>query len=160
MYWIVPHIVNALPPRFSRRESPKSDKRRWPESKHMLLLMHFYTLFFRQCHWMFLQESSVFVLPILFVPFLDALQMGSTIVFKFSIVFAFFFLWLDRLLSCTNIRLKYVLACVLVLLLLWQFVFCMMSAVSRQPLLLHTILYVVCIWATKVVSPLMINEVK
>lgn len=28
MYCIVPHMVNARPPRFSRRESPKSDKRR------------------------------------------------------------------------------------------------------------------------------------
>lgn len=33
MYCIVPHMVNARPPRFSRRESPKSDKRRWPEWK-------------------------------------------------------------------------------------------------------------------------------
>lgn len=33
MYCIVPHMVNARPPRFSRRESPKSDKRRWPASK-------------------------------------------------------------------------------------------------------------------------------
>lgn len=36
MYCIVPHMVNARPPRFSRRESPKSDKRRWPEGKHIL----------------------------------------------------------------------------------------------------------------------------
>lgn len=36
MYCIVPQMVNARPPRFSRRESPKSDKRRWPGWKHTL----------------------------------------------------------------------------------------------------------------------------
>lgn len=46
MYWIVPHMVNALPPRRSRRESPKSDRRRWPESKetHQKVLKLIYVI--------------------------------------------------------------------------------------------------------------------
>lgn len=36
MYWIVPQIVKARPPRLSRRESPKSERRTWPETKHTL----------------------------------------------------------------------------------------------------------------------------
>lgn len=33
MYWMVPQMVNARPPRSNRRDKPKSARRRWPAAE-------------------------------------------------------------------------------------------------------------------------------
>ena len=41
IYWMVPQMVKALPPRSRRRDKPKSAKRRWPRTEHFLYVWFF-----------------------------------------------------------------------------------------------------------------------
>lgn len=91
MYWMVPHIVNARPPRLSRCESPKSERRTWPETKHT------------RWDWcssndgakqeMFLQESSIWMDCFLLIDIDASIVYVTVLVLVCVLSFIFCLLW-------------------------------------------------------------------
>lgn len=79
------------------------------------------------------------------------------VIIKKILIIVFLFYWLSRLLRYMYILLEHVLVYVLVLLLLWQYVFYMLSPVTC----LTRVSFVICHCGstTKLVSPLEINKV-